>query len=92
LKHFTDKGETVEMSKEFFEELIKRPPLREKEDDKSFKIKEYEEKTTVPCNVEMSDDLYTLIKMSLLPDLHCTFEEFVTARFIERMHEILTNP
>ncbi len=36
--------------------------------------------------------IFTLIKMSLLSDLHCSFEDFVTARFIERMQQILTDP
>ncbi len=89
MNHFKDRGEFIEMSKNFFEELIKRPPPLKQEDDKSFKIKEYEEKTIVPCRVTMSQDLHILIKMSLLPDLHCSFEEFVTDRFMERMQQIL---
>ncbi len=59
MNHFKDKGDTVECSKEFFESLLKRPAPRKEEDDKSFKVKVYEEKTTVPCNIEMNDDLYT---------------------------------
>lgn len=89
---FKDKGDTVECPKEFFESLLKRPEAPKHEDDKSFKVQRIEEMIAVPCEIEMSQDLHILIKMSLLPDLHCSFEDFIIARFLERMRQILTDP